>query len=247
MILRINGTYNHPIGECEVAINRSAEKDEADRIWAERVTFTIRPKIISQKRQPAEDIRNKLAILNSVYTDYLSSIGLFYPNGMPSLYVLSSVNTLGGIQVIKRPSAPTMQGANLVTWHDLEIEVTALVPTTFTDRLVSFSEELTVSGGGTRYGHLEPLDAAPIKQRLKQQTIYKATQSGSAMGLFSRPDVSVIAPPIFPADLVEQNPTISKRSPMRRGSASTDYFVSWSYQYESASQLVGEPNSWPGF
>ena len=56
--------------------------------------------------------------------------------------------------------------------------------------LVSWTESLALTGGGPQFGYLLTLNGPPQKQLLRQQTTFKATQQGEAVGLTDYPPCS---------------------------------------------------------
>lgn len=106
--------------------------------------------------------------------------------------------------------------------------------------LMSFHETLNVEGGGPIYVYRPSLDVAPQKQLVYLSTTYRATQQGEAIGYRSYP---AVPGPIFPAALMK-SPNISFGSPERRGLGYQNFRVTWHYDFESATPLVGVPNIW---
>ena len=100
--------------------------------------------------------------------------------------------------------------------------------------LRSFEETLSFSGGGPKYGHLETLAGPPVKQLLRQQTVYRVGQSGQAIGLYQRPTAPL---PIWPQAQVESG-VRRLSSPKRRRDDYTDFSIDWSFRFESATPLV---------
>jgi hypothetical protein len=107
--------------------------------------------------------------------------------------------------------------------------------------LRSFNETLTFSGGGPRITVVECANVPPQPQVLNLFTAFRATQVGSAVGMFGYPPIPV---PIFPAAL-EESGQPAFTSPSLKGGIYVDYGVSWSYRFISATPMAGLPNQWP--
>ena len=108
--------------------------------------------------------------------------------------------------------------------------------------LMTFSEKLTLSGGPPTIVVHEPINGRPYAQVTVPETGYRATQSGSAVGAYARPDIDVIAPLAFPVALTRRNVTYD--SAERVGVKYRNYAVQWSFEFASATPLVGLPNEW---
>ncbi len=106
--------------------------------------------------------------------------------------------------------------------------------------LMSFHETLNFEGGGPLIVLRPNLDVLPQKQVVQKYTVYRASQQGQAVGYRQYPPVSA---PIFPGALIKA-PAISMGSPDKKGLGYQGYSISWRYEYESATPLVGVPNIW---
>jgi hypothetical protein len=107
--------------------------------------------------------------------------------------------------------------------------------------LISWRETLTTWGGGARYTLVECAEVPPQKQMLNRHTTFYATQAGSASGRSGYP---AYPPPLFPGDLVTDNPHLTFTNPDRMGQGQEGFAVSWRYEYASAAPLVGTPGVW---
>ena len=123
----------------------------------------------------------------------------------------------------------------------IEITVTGYADITKDDDIVSFQESLSFSGGGSRYSMVETLFGIPKKYTDTVNTIYRATQQGSAVGKTSYP-----TPPgkLFPGQEVTANPRISKNHSYNEA-GETRFSISWTYEYASATEFANTaPNTW---
>lgn len=236
------GSYTHAQGECGISIQQANVRNDGNQVIATRETWQISGMLIGTS---AANIDSQVAALIAAYADDGKDLILLLPNGSQSTHKLLNRNTLGGTHVVQPPSFPEGRGAEGATYRTFALTVEAELPVSGSQfALISFEESLSMSGGGPAYGHLEPLVGAPIKQLLKQQTTYRVTQQGSAVGyrLYPTPPG-----PIWPGALVRA-PDIQRRGPRRHGSGgNTDYShftTTWVYQFEAAGALVGVPHAW---
>jgi hypothetical protein len=89
--------------------------------------------------------------------------------------------------------------------------------------------------------YLPVLNGPAIKQMVQQQTTYRVTQSGRAVGYMGYP---FPAAPIWPDAWHSDSSSVTRKLPRLSGSGSsaveTEFEVTWSYQFESASPLLGQ-------
>lgn len=236
------GNYQHDPGEVELQVQQTVQETEAGTPYSVLTRFSLSGMLVGSG---LADMNAKVAALAAAYSQNGYDLGLMDDFGAPTHLVLLSANCLGGSRVTVRPSFPDLRRAAMVTFvpYQIELEGEVLVADRPTD-LLEFTESISRSGGGPRFGFLEPLNGAPIKQQLKKKTVYRATQRGRGLGLLARPTVPR---PIWPAALME-SPTIETGSPRRRGFGAdlvyTRFPVSWSYEFQSAVPLIGDPNAW---
>ena len=167
---------------------------------------------------------------------------LYRDDGTASDTKLLNSGSLTGV-VIRDVQFPDSRGAEYATFRHFRFSAEADYPLTNTlNLLMSFSETLSFSGGGPIYRHRLAINTRPQKQLVYPFSVFKVTQQGQAVGYRKRP----LAPgPIWPAALMEA-PDTSMDSPHRRGKLYSDFAISWRYNFESATRLVGVPNVWKG-
>lgn len=242
MFLKVGTSYTFPIGAADLNITREVLTNEADQPYATRDRWASETLLVGTS---AVDIDAKVALLYAAFNSNGKDFRLTMPNGTTnSQHVLLNSGSITGTLIRKRPSVTTFAGAGGVTNIRCTWEVEAEYPISNSASLLrSFEETLSIDGGGSEIGYLKPLYGFPQAQTLRRNDSYRAVQQGSAVGIYGRPDPLVIAPPIF-AGFQLRAPKISMRSPRRRGLGNEDFAVSWLWEYESASPLVGEPNQW---
>jgi hypothetical protein len=232
------GDHAHAVGECDIGIFVEALETDAGTPYAQRVRWDIRGRLVGED---AAAIDEAVLSLKEAYRHNDRDVTIYLPDGVTaSSQRIVSANTIGGVRVVAA-SFPTMNQAGYATNYQYTIAVEAEVPLEdIATPLRRFHETLQFSGGGPRWGHLETLNTLPVKQLLRQHTVYRAQQFGQAIGLYARPTPPL---PIWPAAQVESG---ARRlaSPRRRRSDYTDFAIDWSYRFESALPLAGTPTAW---
>jgi len=239
MFVRYNGprgSYTHKVGEVEYVVQQQTLYTERQSPHATLVTIQLTGVLIGSS--PAA-LDAKAVQLVAAYRDG-GDLYLYRSGGVATSLSLRSANTTGGVRVTQPPSFPTMAGAAFATHLPFTIVIEGEVPLGNAGAsLQSFSETVQFTGGGPKYGFLEPLTGSPVRMRLRQSTVFRATQSGSAVGLYARPSPPA---PLWPA-WIKEAPQISGTSPRVVGvrGALRDFGVSWSYSFESSGPLTGGP------
>lgn len=238
------GSYNHDPGEVEFSHTKDALYTEAGTIWAHQWRIEMRGQLVGSSEA---DMDAKQAALEAAYASNGEDWALVLTSTSDSNLALANSDTLGGVRVVGGISYQDMRNAAYVTYLPYSITLEAIVPIasgSLDTSLLSFEESVQKEGGGPRYGMLEPLVGRPVRQLLKRQTIYRARQTGRAIGISTRP---IPPSPLWPEWQVEA-PIIETPHPTRiGGGADTAYYryeVSWDYRYEAASPLIGNGNLW---
>lgn len=237
------GNYGHALGVPAITISREVVNDAGERPYIERERWQING-LLPNPDGSATTLKAAIDELVAAYSVNGYNLILYMPDGStPSSHALYSSSCFGGTRVVQRPSFPTGTGPEGVTYRNFSLAVEGDISliSPGTSYTTSFTETLEFNGGGFLDGHLEPLVGQPIKQRRKQNTTYRATQQGEAVGLFGYPPVP---PPIWPAALTQPNPKFTLSSPRRRQGTFVDYRINWLYEYESARPIIGTPNTW---
>jgi hypothetical protein len=232
------GSYSHNTGECDINISRKSEYNDAMNRWAIRERWQINGLLTN----PTGDLSTMQTLTGSLITAYGTEgldLTFHLPDDSVTQHALYTANCLGGTKVIKPVSFPTGEGTEAITYRTYTVVVEGLI-LVGSETLKSFSETLTFSGGGPAYGHLECMIGLPVKQKLRNYTIYRVTQSGEAVGILAYP---AVPGPIWPPALIKA-PRIQRKSPRKYGSSYIDYPTTWSYEFESSAVLVGNPNVW---
>ena len=240
------GNYRHAIGEASIVVSQQPEYQSGIAV-AIRVRYDVagRLQITDQGNLSANQaaMTAALAALESAYEVNGLDFGLYQDNGAPTQHVLLSNNSLGGNRVVMCPSYPRGNGAEYSTFRNYTLAVEGLIPNTFAG-LIEWHETLDFSGGGPQVVWLECLTGDPQPQLVKEQTTFKARQSGSCLGNLG----FVPAPdPLWPYALHADRTSIRLTNPERLGITGVvyrNYRTEWSYEFEDAAPLAGLPNFW---
>lgn len=236
------GSYKHDVGECELNLSREILETDARTPYAEVWRADISGMLLADNQASMDQ---KVEALLRAYSKANQDFVLYLSDGTPSYINMRSRNAIGGVRVVRGPSFPSNRNAAYVTYLPYSIALEAEFPfAQRADALRSFQERIVRSGGGPKFSLTETLNTRPIPQRNKVATIYHATQSGNAVGLYAMPTVPA---PIWPQWLVEA-PKIEVGSPKRIGTGRskgyTDFTVSWQYTFQSVTPLYGYPTRW---
>lgn len=232
------GNYTHPIGEPQIAIARQPILADSGIPVAHTVLWDIQGKLLGTGQA---DLDTKIASLVAAYEKQNQDLVLLQSDGQTeSQHTLKRSETRGGVWVVSGPNFPEGRGAEYATVRTFSIQIQAEVPVTDPQSaLVSFEETLRLSGGGPIYSHVETAFGFPVKQKLRANTTFRATQSGSAIGYHNYPAVPL---PIFGRARLVGLPSITRTSPRQVGTSFRHYRVAWQYQFESAFPLSALPN-----
>ena len=250
MFLRV-GNHSHPAGEAGPKITRTYRFNEANQRLALIERWDIDGMIVANSQVSC---RTKTQAVMDAYANLTGKDLTLYMDGGASVsaHRMRSSDSLDGLRTVAAPSFPDGRGTEALTKRTFTVSVEAEFPVVGANtKLVSYSETLTFNGGYplgmSEVGFLHPVNGPPIKQKLKQFPIYKATQSGQAVGYGDWPIEGLHFKPIWPGHIIPQESSIVPGTPKRRGDAKySDYPLSWTFVFMSSSPMIGKPNLWKG-
>jgi len=223
------GTYYHDDNEVALTAAFRPVYERGNKVKVTGV-FTIDGKL--QADDPA-GLSVKIAALEAAY----GINGLDLVMGGTAHSLISS-QCIGGTRVTEL-SYPVGDGAEYVTFRSYRITVEGdLAVTNTTTLLTEFTETITLSGGGPKWVMLTPANGPPQRQQTRGQTPYVARQSGSAIGFGQYP---AVPDPIWPSAEHRERRQVTRGSPKVTAGAAQYYPVQWSYEFESATSLIGNP------
>lgn len=228
-------------GTAGVRIAITPRRNDAQQIVSHFQTWTIEGQLLSQDGDYS-DIDAQAQALMDAYSRDGGNLTWLLPDGSASANRILNANALGGVR-LKSFELPEYRGAQRVTILDFRAVFEAELPVSNSQRaLLSYTEDITWSGGGPVYRYGEPVWGEPRRQLVVRQSVFRATQSGMAIGYLEHPR----APgKLWPANLVQDNPP-KRTAPKRIGRDFTEFTVSWSWDFESSRPLIGNPHRWPG-
>jgi hypothetical protein len=235
------GNYTHAAGEVEYQIQKQAILNDLGEPVGEKVTVGMDGLLMGTS---TSDMDSKVQSLRAAYLKDNQNWRVIAGSTVLDVSV-DAEDTLNGIHVTQPPSFPSNKNAAYVTTLPYRIQLQW--EQAVTDQLYalkSFTESLSFSGGGPRYGHIETAVELPEKQLLRRNTIYRVVQQGQAVGMYRQP---LLPLPLFPGALVSAPDTTlgSGRAlgPLDRLRTS-EIPITWKYTFESATPLAGRPNVW---
>lgn len=237
----VYGSYAHAAGECAVQIiNQPIFENGARRHLKQTWVINGRIQADSQTALTAA-LHNLQNIYSNNNQDLVLKIGQ-----AATVHTLRSSDTLGGIRVTQLPTYENGAGAEYSTFRTYTIRVEGDIPDMNVQTL-AWKEAVRSYGGGPQFMFLECLNGAPVQQQIKEEVIYRATQTGEAVGMFTWPQPpSPIWPDFFKQDI---SPGVEIFTPDRAGiyggNRYTGFRITWSYVFESNFPLVGLPTPWP--
>lgn len=237
------GTYEFADDEPQVSIDVSRMFNEAKQAISVRHTWTING-VLHGASQSA--LKTALDDLNTAFSRDYRDLILYQDDESSVAHQLLNAGSESGVRVIKPPSFPDMTGAVWSTFLPYSIVVEAEYAFNSADlsQLESWTEQLTIGGGGPVREVVELTLGLPEIHTTRARTAYRATQSGQAAGKFRYPPVP---PPVFGVAKLIESPQVSYVSPRRVGpTIYTTWAVSWNYVFASATPLVGLPTVWIG-
>lgn len=234
------GNYAHLPGECAVAINRRTAFSDTGIPYRETVQWTIEGRV--EADTPA-GVWAELARLEAAYRVPNRAARLVHADGFVA-HQLLPLGSLSGVKVVQPPSFPNGTGAEYSTFRNYQIVLEAEYPVGNPNTLLrSWTETLTFRGGGPDRRLVETVDGPPVEYLAKRRTVFRCTQSGTAVGFLAYPPPAAVARPLFPAALEGAEHPVTYGSPRSDGPRLVDWPISWSYSFASAVPFVGLPRT----
>lgn len=234
------GSYAHDENEATVSITKTVIETEAGTPFEVVHTWAITGRIIADTTAAVVD---KLVLLERAYGYWGRDARLVAGDGTVC-HSLVNAGSTSGVKVPAPPSYPDGSGAQLSTFRDYQIQLTATYPAFGgLGAIRSWSETLTFSGGRPVRNVMRTKNTLPVVWVDSAITPYRATQVGSAVGVYGYPPVP---PPLWPLALVGLEPErVAHTSPRTQRGRFIDFPVSWAYQFASPVPLIGLPNAMP--
>lgn len=229
------GNYWHAHGEVEVSISRQTVFSNLGVPYEEEHTWTVRGQLLGDTTAEVVAAIRRLGV---AYARPFLPAALVDANGLVC-HALPNAGSTSGVRVIQPPSFPEGGGAELSTFRNYTLVLSATYPVSARPVYRSFRETLRTWGGLPDRRMTTTVNTAPVEYVSARRTPYRAVQSGSAVGFSGPPP---IPGPIFGFALLDgpDHPRQSEGPTVQDGRL-TDWAESWSYSFVSATPLVGRP------
>lgn len=229
------GSYRHELSEAGISVSKSVERQNGVPC-AMREVWSIRGELQAETQELLTAAYDELC---QAYSRDGGDLTLWLPDGTTrsSLFVRNS-QTLGGTRVIGRPSISDEPG-NYSNYIRYGITVEATIPL-INDGigLTQYTQTITKSGGGPKWILIPVLKGPPVRQQVLEQTPYRVTQSGEAIGYLGQPEPEQ---PINSQHLHQDQSQVTRVTPRKAGTTGryteTDFRTAWSYVFESANPI----------
>lgn len=237
------GNYTVPSGQAWVAFTKAPKFNSGGMQFAETHRWAITGLLLNSGGDPVAFTAAINNLINA-FSKNNQDIYLLQNDGVtPTAHFIQTANTIGGTRVVEK-TFPDAKGGAYVTNYIWGAVVEADVDTGYTG-LQSFFERIQWIGGGPKFVMLSTLNGPPQTQWVQDQTPYKATQTGSAVGFTGYP---IPPAPLWPEALHSDQSPFEMKSPTRTGPPQnityTDFEITWTYNHESAVPLAGLPKFW---
>jgi hypothetical protein len=232
------GSYSHTSGTVDlVNFNTDRILDGRGKAQLVRKSMSIQGTLIGTGTQG--NLKSQIEELETAYSVNGRDAVLLHDDGTQSAHTLTNGRSVGGV-IVASLNYPVGGAGEYATQRSYTISLHADYLATGADNIVSWNDTVSITGtGGPRKVVLSTISGPAVVQTLAQRTPVRATQSGSGVGFNSWPP----PPRPFSAQNEEQERRSIKRTqPERRNRQFSNYAISWSYSFSSASPLIGYPS-----
>lgn len=160
----------------------------------------------------------------------------------PELSVRSS-ETVGGVRVVQPPSFTAGEGGEYSVYRKGEVAYEYMIPMSGVGRnfVWEWKEEVSFTGSGGAMKALTETKTGNVdRQRSRRNSICRATQSGTIVGLFQRP---AMPRPLFPSDVDEER-TQARLLPAEEilaDGTELRFGIQYTYEFTSGTRFPGCP------
>lgn len=239
----IYGDYEFPVNGTQIGSSTDTIMNEGGVPYKLRQTISVSGFLLVDGQTDAA--LQESALRTALAIPY-GELDFLQDDGAPTPLGLTNVGSITGVRCTKL-RFPTTDRGEYVTIRSFECEFEAeygLVTAALSPfaALVNFSETLAFEGGAPIFRHQLAMEGDNLKLLVYPMDTFRATQSGQCTG---RLKPHVAPAPIWPTAL-KQAPQFTRSSPQLQGAEFEGYGLTWHYEYESVSALIGFPNLWPG-
>jgi|SRR5580698_5740662 hypothetical protein len=233
------GNYISANNECGFTATAEAKRSQGGTYFSNYWHYSVRGDLLNYSTQAA--ITTAIQNITTAFSQDGQDFTFLLDDGVtPTAHQLLSARCIGGTRVIKAPSFPDTYGSGEYQpgyGRSYNYEIAGELPLTGNNVYLNFTESLRFHGNGGPIIVYQPVAEGPwIPQTTSTNSLCKATQSGSAVGLYGYPP---IPGPIWPGSLINQE--IDNGSDSPRHFNKYEWPVSWHYSYQSNGPLIGLP------
>lgn len=236
----VYGSYSAASDTVSVSINRTTTLNQAMESYITTHHWTLTGQVHGDTQN---EVVANLLLLEAAFSRSGKDLKLIGNDGTTVCHALLNAGSISGVRITQPPSYPNGEGAELTTFRNFTISAEAdyyFAPSKVS-QLLSFSESVSMTGGGPMFDMIELINGPALRYRIRNRTAWRATQSGQAVGRSSYPTPPL---PIWPGFEV-RDPQLQLSSPQWLGKSYTNWGVSWSYEFAASESLAGFPHVWP--
>lgn len=234
MILKI-GTYSFPANGVSIDRRIDTVLSNDNVPYSEKHVWNVSGELLGSTQ--SELIAANAALAKACGKQY-QDLKFYADDGTTLAFALINAVSMDGVKIMNFRNPPIPGQFATAIGFEFTAEASYIYASNVTNPVLEYQETLTITGGGPRYGFVECVNAAPVKQLIIPQTVSLATQSGRATGLGAWPTVPG---PLWPADELPDQRSITRESPQRDGAGFSMYQVSWTYQFAAVVVFNGQP------
>lgn len=226
MLLKV-GDYSYQLYGAGITVDRRDSLNDVEQPIERECTVNVMTRLLNTGGTVAS-MNTLVEAFEAAHRIPNQDVILYQADGTtPTVHSWPASDQIVPACVIRGPSYPEYQGAEGINYRTIQVSFRIIeqLPEA-TSSLRSYTQTVTVSGGGPRVGHIETLTGRPQKQLIRQATTAKASQNGSAVGIFAYP---FPPEPLWPEALVE----LGRFSYQKSG---RNWITSWQYEFESDAQ-----------
>ncbi len=237
------GGYALPSNSVIVTISRVALKTEGGIYYAYDERWDLSTPLPGIYDTTQAGLTVDLNALTNAFSVDGYDLVLYDNNGAPTHHALYSAQCNGGTRVLNPPQFPDGTGAQYSTYRTFSCSIAGEVPLITGNVVTKFHETIEQEGtGGPVTVFIPVAQGTWVKQQTSATSTFKIVQSGSLETLYfpgSAPG------PLFPDAEHQQLRRISRANGTMRNGRFYNFPLSWSYTFEGAGSLDGQPNSYP--
>jgi hypothetical protein len=244
--LSYNG-FQHANNEVSFTISYHPLRSQLGVYYADQVRWDCKGQLINYSSQAA--LTEQLILLENIYSHDGGDVVFYLDDGeTPTAHTMYSSNCIGGTRIAQGISYPDTWGSseyaagNTVN-RSYTFAIEGIIAFTNENVTLEFDETVELHGTGGPTQVWLPVAQGPfIQQQTTQQSTFKLTQTGSALGLYGTPTPPS---PLYPENEIQPLRSIRQGTPKLYGAF--HWPVSWSYTFEATGGMNAQASSVAGY